>query len=257
MKCLLITDLHYSDLEVGALELRPASTPSKLKTAFKELTEGCDFVACLGDIADELDGHMPQIQALEEICELFRSCPIPVYATFGNHDTAMDKRLFMRMTGMPDRYYAFETNDCLCLMMDSCLSDKSLPYPSSEIAWTDCYIDQEQLEWLEAQLSAADKPVVIFTHIMLSNGGTSEVRHILNNSEEVTELLLAYETKIAAVFCGHYHWGLNARIGSIPYVTLHSLCMGEEISCASVEVTQGRVEVSGHGRQPSVLYEQR
>ncbi len=255
MKCLIVTDLHYSDLEIGALELRHASTPQKLKTALSELTDGCEFIACLGDVADGLEGHMPQKQALGEVCDLFASCPLPVYTTFGNHDTKMPKEAFMQMTGMPGRYYAFETADCLCLMLDSCMNDKAIPYPLEEIWWMDCYIDDEQLVWLERQLSQAQKPVVVFTHIMLSNGGTSEEKHILNNSDEVCQILLAHEDKIAAVFCGHYHWGMNLRIGSIPYVTLHSFCMGEEISCATVEIKDGCVALTGHGRQPSVRYE--
>ncbi len=260
MKFLLTTDLHYSDKPVDENNRYHGISLAKLKTAIENYSSGCEFIACLGDIVDCFEGCKSQEQGLIELGELIKNYPLPFYATFGNHDTAMEKRDFMRLAGMPDRYYSFETETHLCLMLDGCMNSKSEPYPQTEIVWTDCYIDGEQLCWLKEKLENSEKPVVIFSHIVLrpdtTDGLDEEERlyldkHILNNSDEVTEILLANQEKIPAVFCGHYHTGLISKIGSIPFVIFKALCMGEAVTCAEVEITENGVKITGHGDEVS------
>lgn len=213
MKFLLVTDLHYSDKPWGADNRYHEKSVEKVKTAIENYSDGCEFVACLGDIVDAFDGYKPQVQGLKELSEMLAEYDIPFYATFGNHDTALDKHEFMRLTGMPGRYYAFETAEYLCLMLDSCMDSKAEPYPQKEIKWAECYIDDEQIAWLKEKIENSAKPVVVMTHVVLAFGDED---HTLNNAGEITDILLANESKIAAVFCGHYHDGLSARIGNIP-----------------------------------------
>ncbi len=254
MKFLLVTDLHYSDKPTGDNNRYHQMSLDKFRYAIDNYSQGCEFIACLGDIADSFEGYKSQTQLLGEIGEMLSDCSLPFYATFGNHDTALDKSEFIRLTGMPDRYYSFETDDYLCIMLDTCMNSKDEPYPAEEIVWQECFIDSQQLEWLRAQLENSTKPVVIFTHILLVSGVENEVDHILNNADEVKEILLANEEKVTAVFFGHYHFGTTAKIGSIPTVTFKGLCMGKEITCAEVEITDGKIVITGHGDEDSVVY---
>ncbi len=254
MKFLLVTDLHYSDKPTGENNRHHVESLDKLKFAIEKYSNGCEFIACLGDIVDSFEGYKSQEQGLIELKELLGNYPLPFYATFGNHDTALDKHEFIRLTDMPGRYYSFETDEYLCVMLDSCMNSKDIPYPEEEIIWRECYIDGEQLEWFKNQVENSTKPVVVFTHIMLSPCGTDEVDHILNNAEEVTDILLSNEEKIVAVFSGHYHFGMQSKISNIPYVTFKAMCMGDAVTCAEVEITDKNVVITGHGDEVSISY---
>ena len=252
MKFLLVTDLHYSDKPWGANNRYHEKSLEKVKFALDNYSDGCEFVACLGDIVDAADGYKPQSEGLNDLNEMLERYKLPFYATFGNHDTAMDKTEFMRLTGMPARYYSFETEEYICLMLDTCMNSKTEPYPQKEIKWADCYIDGEQLEWLKEKIKSAKKSVVVMTHVVVALGDED---HTLNNSDEITEILLENENKIAAVFCGHYHNGFSSKIGSIPLVVFKALCMGESVTCAVVEINENQVNITGYGDEPSLGFE--
>ncbi len=248
MKFLVVTDLHYSDKPAGSNNRYHAMSLDKVKTALESYSDGCEFAVCLGDVVDSFDGYKPQTQGLTEMREMLSGFDIPFYTTFGNHDTALDKNEFMQLTGMEGRYYSFETDGYLCLMLDSCMNSKDIPYPEKEIIWTDCYVDDEQLDWMKSKIACSSKPVVVMTHALLSG----DEDHTINNADEITDILMEYEDKIAAVFCGHYHDGLQSKIGSIPYVVFKALCMGEALTCAVVEIEDSLVKVTGYGDEPTI-----
>ena len=248
MKFLLVTDLHYSDKPMGNNNRFHEKSLAKVKTAIQNYSDGCDAVVCLGDIVDSFDGYKSQTQGLTEFRTMLDGFDIPFYPTFGNHDTALDKREFIRLIGMSGRYYAFETNDYRCLMLDSCMNSKDIPYPEKEIIWTDCYVDDEQLVWMKEQIASSAKPVVVMTHALLAG----DEDHTINNAQELIDILLEYEDKIAAVFCGHYHDGLHSKIGTIPYVAFKALCMGDTLTCAVVEIENSVVQITGYGNEPSI-----
>ncbi len=255
MKFLLVADLHYSDKPTGKDNRHHDMAKYKLQMALTQYSSGCEFAVCLGDIVDAFSGYKSQKELLSELNDVIEKSNLPFYATFGNHDTAMNKDEFISLTKMPDRYYSFETDEFLCLVLDTCMNDKNVPYPEKEIAWADCYIDDEQLFWLKEKIENTSKRVVIFTHILLSAANTDEVDHILNNASEVTDILLANEDKITAVFCGHYHFGMQAKIGKIPYFVAKAMTLGEEVTCATVEITDKKVKITGYGDEVSVCYE--
>ncbi len=248
MKFLVVTDLHYSDKPVGSNNRYHAMSLDKVKTAIERYSDGCDFVVCLGDVVDSFDGFKSQTQGLCEMRKMLDGFDIPFYTTFGNHDTALDKNEFIRLIGMPGRYYSFKSSGYLFLMLDSCMNSKSEPYPKKEIIWTDCYVDDEQLVWMKEKIAESELPVVVMTHALLSG----DEDHTINNADEITDILSEYEDKIAAVFCGHYHDGLHSKIGSIPYVVFKALCMGETLTCAVVEIEENLVNITGCGDEPSI-----
>jgi len=252
MKFLVVTDLHYSDKPTGNNNRYHAMSLDKVRQAIESYSDGCEFIVCLGDIVDSFEGFKPQIQGLTELRDMLDSFGIPFYPTFGNHDTALDKRDFMRLIGMKDRYYSFETEEYLLLMLDSSMNSKTEPYPQKEIIWTQCYVDDEQLSWMRDKISSTDKKVVVMTHALISPGTTDDEDHIILNADEITDILFEYEDKIAAVFCGHYHNGHSAKIGSIPYVVFKALCMGTATTCAVVEINDGKVIITGYGDEPSI-----
>ncbi len=253
MKFLVVTDLHYSDKPLGDNGRYHEMSLPKLREALEKYSDGCEFVVCLGDIADAADGYKPQAQGLKELGEVWRAFDIPFYSMIGNHDTAMDKQEFCRLAGMPHRYYSVETDEYLCLMLDTNMNSPNEPYPDKEIKWAYCYIDGEQLDWAKEKIAGSEKPVVIFTHALLDFDVDEGERndHVLVNASEVKNALLS-SGKVEAVFSGHYHDGLNMKLGSVPYVVFTSMCNEPTCNLAVVEVKNGTVTVEGHGTQPSI-----
>lgn len=253
MKFLVITDLHYSDKPVGSDGRYHELSLSKLREALGKYSDGCEFAVCLGDIADAVDGFKPQAQGLEELGEIWRSFDIPFYSIIGNHDTAMSKQEFCRLTDMPHRFYSVETQEYLCLMLDTNMNSPDEPYPESEIKWAYCYVDNEQLDWAKKKIEQSDKPVIVFTHALLDFDIDEGERndHVLVNADEVKQALLS-SGKVKAVFSGHYHDGLNMRLGSVPYVVFASMCNEPTNNFAVVEIEDGKVNVKGYGTQKDI-----
>lgn len=253
MKFLVATDLHYTDKPMSENGRCHEMSLQKLKEALENYSGDCEFAVCLGDMVDSYDGYKLQPQGLKELSEVWRAFDIPFYAMIGNHDTAMDKHEFCSLAGMPHRYYSVETHEYLCLMLDTNMNSPDEPYPSQEIKWAYCYIDNKQLDWAKERIEQSDKPVIIFTHALLDFDVDEGERndHVLVNSDEVKKALLS-SGKIAAVFSGHYHDGLNMKFGNIPYVVFNSMCNGPSNNFAVAEVKGGKVTVEGYGTQPDI-----
>ena len=248
MKFLVVTDLHYADKSAGSNNRHHSLSLDKFRTAVENHYDGCEFAVCLGDIADSIEGCKPQTQLLAEVREMVDESGVTFYPTFGNHDTALDKNEFMRIIGMPGRYYSFENSGYLFLVLDSCMNSKDIPYPEKEIKWAECYVDDEQLDWMKDKIAKSDLPVVVMTHALFEG----DEDHTIKNADEITDILLEYEDKVAALFCGHYHAGLSSKIGSIPYIVFKALCMGTAVTFAVVEIEENYVKVTGYGDEPSI-----
>lgn len=253
LKFLAVTDLHYTDKPLGNNGRYHEMSLPKLKEALEMYSEGCEFAVCLGDIADAADGYKPQAQGLKELSEVWRAFDKPFYAMIGNHDTAMRKPEFTRLAGMPHRYYSVETDEYLCLMLDTNMNSADEPYPKQEIKWAYCYIDREQLDWAKEKISGSDKPVIVFTHALLDFDVDEGERndHVLVNADEVKAALLS-SGKVEAIFSGHYHDGLNMKLGNVPYVVFTSMCNEPTNNFAVVEVKNGKVTVEGYGTQTDI-----
>ena len=254
MKFLAVTDLHYTDKPIGSNGRFHYLSAEKLKFTIENFSQDCDFIVCLGDIVDAFDGYKSQEQGLKELSAIWRSSGKPFYALIGNHDTALDKKLFCPLADMPNRYYSVETDEYLCLMLDTCMNSKTEPYPAQEIQWTTCFVDAEQLEWMKETIAKSDKPVVVFTHVLLDFDSDEERNdHVLVNAAEVIEILRE-SGKVHAIFSGHYHDGQVLRIGGIPCVVFNSVCDEPCVNCAVVEVKDGKITVDGKGTQPNVVF---
>lgn len=253
MKFLVVTDLHYTDKPLGNNGRYHAQSLPKLREALEKYSDGCEFAVCLGDMVDAFDGFKSQAQGLAELSEVWRNSDIPFYSMIGNHDTAMDKHEFCRLADMPNRYYSVETDEYLCLMLDTNMNSPEKPYPEKEIQWAYCFIDGEQLDWAKKKISESDKPVIVFTHALLDFDVDEGERndHVLVNAEEVKKVLLS-DGKVEAVFSGHYHDGLSMKLGNVPYVVFTSMCNEPTNNFAVVEVKKGCVKVEGCGTQPSI-----
>lgn len=251
IKFLAVTDLHYCKKD-EPIERRHCASAQKLKKIIDEHSEGCDFIVDLGDTADGLPGYGNQKELMSEIAEILKESKLPYYCLIGNHDTSLPKDKIAEILNMPGRYYSFDSQDYTCIVLDANMNDPSVPCPDKEILWSETYLDANQLEWANKVIKNSSKPVLVFCHelFMLETPETLNDHVILNRDEAVK--IFEDSDKVKAVFCGHYHYGDYVIKSGIHYITLSSLCLYEDLTCAVVTIDGDNLKIEGFGRQKSL-----
>ncbi|MCA9045644.1 MAG: alkaline phosphatase, partial [Planctomycetaceae bacterium] len=116
--------------------------------------------------------------------------------------------------------------------------------------WTDANIPAAELEWLQADLNASDKPVIVFAHQRLDVSNN----HGVKNNAAVRKV---FETsgKVLAVFQGHSHQNDLKDIGGIHYCTLVAMVEGsgaENNGYSLMDIEpNGTIRLSGFRKQNS------
>ncbi len=164
--------------------------------------------------------------------ESLKDVNVPVHHTIGNHDvlgvyddSGMDpshpqygKTYFLQKMKIEKPYYSFDLESWHFVVLDSIGIDGR-----NYKGW----VDAEQLEWLEDDLSASGKPTVISSHIPLFtnrdewNGGTSEPDHpkaAIANVNEVVKIIDRHNVKM--VISGHLHLNESATYHGIEFANI-------------------------------------
>ncbi len=222
LKFVHISDIHFS-AELG-------NTPYKLlkdsgallDDAIAQTNEMNDvsFVMFGGDLVDKA-----RESELLGFLEHTREINVPWYFTFGNHDSMLGGHLtparFLADVKKSNAnfkfdktYYAFTPKAGFrVIVLDSIIRDRLT---------SNGQISNEQLAWLDRELSAAQKQVVlIFLHVPIWEP-IAEPNHRLLNSQEVMNLLAKYRNPIA-VFQGHYHVSRIKQMNNLLFVSTPSL----------------------------------
>jgi len=117
----------------------------------------------------------------------------------GNHD---DAQLYVqeKIVRNTKNYYSRQSDGFLFLFLDS----------------KDGFIDQEQLIWIDEQLSHTSEDIIVFIHHPVLDCGDSVMdrRFPLKNRDEVAQIFSTSNKKIS-LFCGHYHREEVIRSGNI------------------------------------------
>ncbi|MBQ7596042.1 MAG: metallophosphoesterase [Clostridia bacterium] len=254
MKFLAVTDLHYSERNIPGEERQNYLSAQKLRSIIDSYADGCDFIAELGDTADDFPGKKSQAQLMGEIADILSSSGVDYHCLIGNHDTSLPKQDITRILSMPHRYYSFETDEYLCLVLDPNMNDVNKPYPESEIHWAYTFLDDEQLGWINSMLENTEKDVLVFSHEVMMLENIDVINdHIIMNRDKALEIF-ERSGKVKAVFTGHYHYGDYVKHNGISYLTFGALCLYDDETFALVEIENKKVTVEGHGRQKSMEF---
>lgn len=175
-----ITDLHIDneDPDLKQIDTR-ANALAVLEVIQKQNIER---LIVTGDIAESSSGmswFLDQVNQRKFKFDLI----------LGNHDDPQSY-LENNRSGRAKPYYSVQVEGFLFLFLDSANN----------------WIDQEQLVWIDEQLSQTKLAVLIFVHHPVLNCGdsTMDKKYPLKNREEVLKILTKANQKIA-IFCGHYH----------------------------------------------------
>ena len=216
----LITDLHHGKGVPDA--------DARLDVYLQAVADrgDVDMLMQLGDFCNPVDNA-------RDLCKRFNAFDGPKLHVLGNHDMDFgSKEQIMDYWGMPARYgstdiggYHFVTLDRNNIKSDN----KFVPYKNANFyidramrAWA----DDEQLEWLAADLARTDLPTIVLTHqaLGMSKGGTEDA------GERVASIMKIMEkanrdagwTKVQACFCGHSHADRALVHEGIHYILFNS-----------------------------------
>ena len=173
-----------------------------------------DFVLHTGDLVDfgAYDGAWDDFFRVE--ASLLRTAPL--YPTPGNHEEGAAQ--YFQVFHLPgnERWYSFDYGNArfISLMVDG----NSRGVQSPQGLQGDYFPSAEQLAWLEAELSANDRPwLFVFFHIAPF---TSRDEGILELDLRLRLVPLFERYGVDAVFTGHNHGYERLRVNGITYLTI-------------------------------------
>ncbi len=136
---------------------------------------------------------------------------IPLYPVMGNHDVRGSGWEVTRERIFHDdlTYYSFDKGDCHFVILDAFM-------PGLEN-----WISEEQMDWLEDDLSDTDKPhIFVFVHAPLYPVG-GYFGEALDTDLELRDRLVSLfiQYGVDAVFCGHEHFYACFEYNGITQIT--------------------------------------
>lgn len=177
-----------------------------------------DYVIQLGDfcMADSKNVDFMKIW------ETFKG---PKYHVLGNHD--MDKNSkneMLEFWGMSKTHYSFDFHDFHFIVLDANFLykdgafidyDKSNFYVDGNLR---TYINDEQIEWLKADLESTDLPTIIFSHQSLWH-----YQWGVKNRLAVQNIIEQHVDKIICCMNGHNHIDFHHKQSGIDYIEINSM----------------------------------
>ncbi|MCZ2342166.1 MAG: metallophosphoesterase [Bacteroidales bacterium] len=253
----LVTDLHYADKAPrGNRHYRESLT--KLEAAAAQFAQNPPaFLVELGDLIDAADAVDVEKSYLKTINRQFASLSKDRHYVLGNHCVeTLKKDEFLGSVGQEKSYYSFDRGDIHFIVLDACFRSDGQPYGRKNSHWTDANIPAAELEWLEADLKANKKRVIVFTHQRLDVSNN----HGVKNNAAVRKILEA-SGNVLAVFQGHSHRNDVREIGGIPYCTLVAMVEGsgaQNNGFSLLEIAaNGTIHVQGFHQQKSYDWNRR
>lgn len=218
----VMTDLHYAEKDpVAGRVYRDSLMKTAEAVEFFRQT-GIAFVVELGDFIDAADTVEAELRYLEAIQREFAAYTGDRHYVLGNHCVAtLSKPAFLETVGTAEKYYSFDQGPFHFVVLDACFREDGVEYDAGNFHWQDTAIPDEELEWLRADLKAAQGLVYVFAHQRLD---VSE-KHSVKNHARVRSVL-EESGKVVAVFQGHNHVNEYQDIGGIHYITLNAVVDG-------------------------------
>ncbi len=251
----VIADTHSGDLDDTPRPRYFRSSAGNVEETVRTFNERqLDFAIHVGDVIQESHERSTSLAWMAELDAAFGGFQGPRHYVIGNHDLGdLSKEEFFSATSstFKEPHYYFDKHGYRFIVLDPNFRQDGVSYNRGNFAWTDTFIPEPQMVWLEATLDSAKEaglPVIVFSHQCLDDASEN---HRIKNSAEVRSLL---ESKriVAAAFYGHRHAGGYFNINGIHYVNLVATVNGSDKAAGIVRIPgDGTIEVEGLGeRQP-------
>ena len=201
----IIADLHHDIMHDGI---------DRLSAFIGEMNQAKpDFIVQLGDFCVPKEEN----KALMKVWDQFTG---PKYHVIGNHDMdgGYTREQVVDFWKAKGNYYSFDVNSFHFVVLDGNEQNESPDRPPGYAH----YISEQQLEWLEKDLSQTSLPTVVLCHQGLDNdaggleNGTS-VRYVLEEANKQSR-----SQQVMLVLTGHHHQDYYNHINDIHYVQINS-----------------------------------
>lgn len=190
--------------------------PKRLTAFVDDMTrKKADFIIQLGDFCRP----EPQNKVIMDIWNRFPNQKLHV---IGNHDpeNKFSREEVVKFWGAIGKYYSVDLNGYHLVVLDG--NDPN-PAPARKApVQYERYVSEEQLDWLEDDLSKTSSPVIVFIHqsLDMDNGveNAARVRAVLDRSNRKAGF-----RKVQAVLSGHHHLDYHNVINGIHYIQINSM----------------------------------
>jgi alkaline phosphatase len=247
----LLTDVHYADKPAAGSRHYRDALPRVARAITQFGTDKTQILIELGDLVDAAPTAETELAWLKTINAELRKSSAQRYYVLGNHcvDT-LTKAEFLAAVEQPASHLAFDVGAWRCVVLDACFRSDSVAYGRKNFQWNDSFLPQKQLEWLQAELAASDRPTLVCLHQRLDLPGDYSVK----NAAQVREVL-ERSGRVRAVLQGHYHQNDHREIAGIHYCTLAAVVEGagpERNAFATLDLLpDGALRLTGHAQQSS------
>jgi len=191
----------------------------RLETFINEANErDVDFIIQMGDFCMAENKNKDFL----EIWETYRG---PKYHVLGNHD--MDKQSKEEMLdfwGMPKTYYSYDFQGFHFIILDANFlyqDGKYIDYNKANFYVDDTlrtYINNEQIEWFNADLMATKLPTIIFSHQSLWH-----YQWGVKNRLTLQKIMEKQKGKVICCMNGHNHIDYHHYQNGINYIEINSM----------------------------------
>jgi 3',5'-cyclic AMP phosphodiesterase CpdA len=207
MRLALLGDLHYSSMSHGTEEVKAARVRAFEHMLKAFLNEEADFHISIGDLT-----HEGTAQELQSIFSILAKSERSFIHVLGNHDTySLPKQEISTLTGQPC-YRAIDTPHAKLIFLDTTKEMNRSDWGGE--------LDEEQLSWLEGQLTDShQKQVLLFGHhpVFDTTARSTLDKLYIRPQDEIRDVLNS-RPKGGIYFCGHNHMNSIVKQGNWHYV---------------------------------------
>jgi len=263
----IITDVHAHDLN-STVEGKVMTNYGERLSAFVDAMNRIelDAVIELGDFVNGTfvmgaeAGDEARIPAILASAEAFLAeLEAPRYYVLGNHDIySLYKEEFLDLVGAESTSLSFDVGGIHFVILDAQYNaaEEDLGHAFWVVPGN---IPQAELEWLQQDLAATEKPTIICIHqpldvdFALLAGGPEIKNHL-----QVRGVLEASGT-VVAVFQGHTHDFSHSEIEGIHYITFAAMVDHTEPTpptwaVVTLDDEARTIEIDGEGAQPDASF---
>lgn len=206
----LVTDVHHGMIP---------DTQSRLEEFIEQAqAKEVDFIIQLGDFC-----HLEEKS--KSFLKSWNSFAGNKYHVLGNHDMDLcSKEEIMEFWGMESNYYSFTEKGIRFIVLDANFlyqDGKYIPYNKANFyvdSTLRTFIDQEQIEWFEGELSASKLPTIVISHQSLWHYQSG-----VKNRLSLQQIMEKHTDKIICCFNGHNHIDFHHQQNGIHYLEVNSM----------------------------------
>lgn len=219
LRLAFVADIHHGPNSLSKV----SSAALPLMEEFRRFVADTqpDAVIDLGDRISDVD-HATDLRLEREVAEAFAPIAQPRFHLCGNHDrdhlsVTENEEIFGQALG----HRTIDLGDWRLVLWSA---DARIYRPGGFV------LPEADLIWLAATVEAADKPLVMMSHVPVSGHSQIGNYYFQNNPEistypnaERIRAVLARAKVPMLCIAGHVHWNTLTTVDGIPHLTLQSL----------------------------------